>query len=83
MDKMGFETPQDAWFRTPEFQKIVNEIINGPELADRPFFRVERIKLLYEKHLKNEINVARELWKVIHLELWYREYIDIENKRVK
>lgn len=83
MDKMGFETPQDAWFRTPEFQKIVNEIINSPELADRSFFRVERIKLLYEKHLKNEINVARELWKVIHLELWYRKYIDIENKRVK
>jgi asparagine synthase (glutamine-hydrolysing) len=33
-------------------------------------------KKLYEKHLNNELNISKDIWKWIHLELWYREFID-------
>lgn len=31
---------------------------------------------LYRKHVNKEINISKEIWKWINLELWFREFID-------
>ena len=36
-DKIGFETPQDEWFRTPDFQALINEILNIESFQNRGF----------------------------------------------
>lgn len=36
----------------------------------------DKARLLYEKHLKGDINIAKDIWKWIHLELWFRTFID-------
>jgi asparagine synthase (glutamine-hydrolysing) len=65
-DKIGFETPQDDWFRKESFK---NRNLINPILA----------KEQYKKHLSGEVNIAKEIWKWVHLELWFREYIDKQN----
>ena len=35
----------------------------------------EAVKL-YKKHLAGEMNVAKDIWKWINLEMWFRKYID-------
>ncbi|MCA1919223.1 MAG: asparagine synthase C-terminal domain-containing protein, partial [Flavobacterium piscis] len=75
-DKIGFGTPQDEWFRSVEFQNLVNDILGSQSLRDRNIIDVETAKKLYDKHLKKEINIAKEIWKWINLELWFRTYID-------
>lgn len=75
-DKIGFSTPQDEWFRTPQFQAIILEIINSASFNSRGFFNVARIKELYERHLLKKINCSNEIWKWIHLEMWFRQFID-------
>jgi len=75
-DKIGFDTPQDEWFRTPEFQNLVNGILNSTRFKNRNLINVDVAKKQYQQHLNKKINCSKEIWKWIHLELWFREFID-------
>jgi asparagine synthase (glutamine-hydrolysing) len=75
-DKIGFGTPQDDWLRSVEFQKVVNDILESSSFRNRKVINPEVAKNLYQRHLKKEINIGQEIWKWIHLELWFRHFID-------
>lgn len=75
-DKIGFGTPQDEWFRTQKFTELVTDILNSDSFKARNIVNSEIASLLYAKHLKKEINISKEIWKWIHLEMWFREFID-------
>jgi asparagine synthase (glutamine-hydrolysing) len=75
-DKMGFGTPQDEWFRTSSWQQIVGEVIDSPSFRSRGFIIPEKAKSLYQQHLQGKINIAKEIWKWVHLEYWHRTFID-------
>lgn len=76
IDKIGFGTPQDEWFREKEFQTIVYEILNSDSFKSRNIINTEIAKQLYQQHLDFKINISKEIWKWIHLELWFRKFID-------
>ena len=76
VDKMGFSVPQDEWFRTEKFQKLVMDILTSESFAKRGFVVPEEAIQLYQKHLAGQVNVSKDIWKWINLELWFREYID-------
>lgn len=76
VDKKGFTVPQDEWFRTEPFQTLVNDILNSESFAKRGYFKPEEAKKLYQRHLNGEINISKDIWKWINLELWFRTYID-------
>lgn len=75
-DKVGFDTPQDSWFRTPRFKQFVLEIIRSDSFRKRNIIDSEKAEKLYLKHLSGKANLSKEIWKWIHLELWFRKYID-------
>ncbi|MBU3926645.1 MAG: asparagine synthase (glutamine-hydrolyzing) [Bacteroidetes bacterium] len=75
-DKIGFGTPQDEWFRDESFQVLINEILSSESFKQRRIIDVVIAKQLYQKHLNNEVNISKEIWKWIHLELWFRAFID-------
>jgi asparagine synthase (glutamine-hydrolysing) len=75
-DKMGFETPQDEWFRSALWQKIVFNILNSDSFKERNLVAPQKALQQYNKHLSGKISVAKEIWKWVHLELWFREFID-------
>lgn len=74
-DKKGFSTPEDDWFRVPEFQTLVHNILNSKSCRERKIIDCDAALSLYEKHCKKELNISKDIWKWINLELWYREYI--------
>lgn len=76
VDKNGFSTPQDNWFRTEQWQTKITEIITSASFSQRKIIDPKKALELYQRHLKNEINIAKEIWKWIHLELWFRKFID-------
>jgi asparagine synthase (glutamine-hydrolysing) len=75
-DKIGFDNPQAEWFRTPQFQKLITELLNSESVKNRGIIDPEKTKRLYAKHLNKQIDCSKEIWKWIHLELWFREFID-------
>jgi len=76
VDKNGFMTPEDEWFRTSIWQEKIRSIIESDSFASRGLFDVEAVKDQYQKHVKRDVQIAKEIWKWVHTELWFRKYID-------
>ncbi len=75
-DKVGFETPEAEWFRTPAFQKYITDMIHSAPFTTRGTMDLKKVRAIYQKHLDRQGNYSREIWKWIHLELWYKQFID-------
>ncbi len=75
MDKMGFVTPEDIWFRTCAKHEII-EIIGSDRFSKRKYFNVPEIKKEFEAHCKGKKNISSTIWRWINLELWFRKFID-------
>lgn len=75
-DKVGFQTPEDEWFRTKKFRELILDTIHSKLFAERGYCNNEKVKTLYQKHLNGEINISQEIWKWLELELWFKEFID-------
>lgn len=70
-DKIGFMTPENEWFREPMFQNFILELLNSDSFRQRPNFDHKACIKLYNLHLRRKINISRDIWKWINLELWF------------
>ena len=75
-DKVGFGTPQEEWFKTELFEKLISNTINSKTFKERGIINSLKASALYERHLSNEIDISKEIWKWLNLELWFRNFID-------
>lgn len=75
-DKKGFSNPRAEWFRSKEFQVYILDLLNSESFRKRGYFDEKIAKSQYEKHLRKEGDMSREIWKWINLELWFRNFID-------
>lgn len=72
-DKMGFETPQDEWFREELFQEKIFNLLKKPSKEFHKYIDTDIALEMYKKHLTKEINCSKEIWKWINLNLWLKE----------
>lgn len=74
-DKMGFPVPLQMWMkgRTGDF---IREILLSQRTRDRGIFDTDSLKNLID----SERPFGRGIWGAISLELWYRTFIDNQNK---
>lgn len=75
-DKIGFDTPQDKWFKSPVWENVISDLINNRSFASRRVIDATGALKMYNDHISGKINIAKEIWKWVHLELWHREFID-------
>lgn len=75
-DKTGFETPQSQWFRKPAFRKYIDELISSPSFRSRGIMNQKRVRDIFRHHMDGKGDYGNEIWKWIHLENWYRQFID-------
>tara|TARA_R110002073_G_scaffold72537_1_gene177537 strand:- start:545459 stop:547279 length:1821 start_codon:yes stop_codon:yes gene_type:complete len=75
-DKKGFTNPRAKWFRSEKFKNYIFELINSDSFKDRGYFNVEIANAQYNRHLDGSVDVSKEIWKWINLELWFRKFVD-------
>ncbi|PCH67692.1 MAG: asparagine synthase (glutamine-hydrolyzing) [Bacteroidetes bacterium] len=75
-DKMGFETPDNEWFRQDNFKTLITDILHDGSFKSRKLVNVDKAQVLYKRHLDRKINISGEIWKWVNLELWMRKFID-------
>jgi asparagine synthase (glutamine-hydrolysing) len=75
-DKIGFGTPEAEWFRKDNFKELILEILNSESFKNRNIIDPEKAKKLYIKHLNKQLDISKEIWKWINLEIWFRKFID-------
>ena len=75
-DKVGFMTPEDEWFRSEHFKSFILEMLNSKAFHSRGIINYNQAINLYQQHLAGKINISKEIWKWINLEMWFRKFID-------
>jgi len=74
-DKVGFSTPEDAWFRS-EFREMTEELFRSESFRSRACYDRARIKNELELHLAGRRNRSGPLWRHVNAELWFRKFVD-------
>ena len=75
VDKMGFVTPEDIWFRTI-LRDHVDEIIRSKSFAQKKYFNINKVKRAFDQHCWGKTNISFAIWRWVNLELWFRTFID-------
>jgi len=74
--KIGFSTPEDEWFREDKFRAFILDIFQSQSFKTRGYIDSEKAIRLYQQHCNHKINISKDIWKWLHLELWFRMFID-------
>ena len=75
-DKKGFESPNAKWFRSIKIKNSMLEILNSESFKKRKYFNQKASIQQYKQHVNGVKDNSKELWKLLNLELWFREFID-------
>jgi asparagine synthase (glutamine-hydrolysing) len=72
--KMGFGVPVGQWFRGP-LKDLLCDALFSRSSSTREYFRDSEIKRLVGDHLESRADFSFQLWNLLMLELWHREFI--------
>jgi asparagine synthase (glutamine-hydrolysing) len=78
--KVGFTVPLSPWFRGP-LRELLADTLLSPRCLERGWFDAEAVRGTVDDHLSGRRDRARELWTLLTLELWHREWIDGDGAR--
>jgi asparagine synthase (glutamine-hydrolysing) len=71
--KRGFEVPMNAWLRGP-LKKIVQEsLLDRRELLGMSINQ-NKLRLMMNQHVANQVDYARSLWTLLSLALWEQKH---------
>lgn len=73
--KMGFGVPIEHWFRG-NLDSYIREIVLSERSIDRGLFKRDAVEKILTEHQTTKINYANQIWALLTLELWFREYFD-------
>jgi asparagine synthase (glutamine-hydrolysing) len=73
--KQGFELPLAAWLRG-ELREIARDLLFSAQAAGRGYVRPEAVKRIWDAHQSGYRNRSSQLWALMVLELWHRQYMD-------
>ncbi|WP_444995803.1 asparagine synthetase B family protein [Aliikangiella sp. IMCC44359] len=76
--KQGFGLPISVWFRTnPKFIALIDDVLLSEKALARGYFNSDFIKNMVSRHQKGAWDYGAEIWILLMLELWHREYVDV------
>ena len=73
--KQGFELPLAAWLRG-DLRDTARDLLFSARAAQRGYVRPETVMRIWGAHQRGLRNHASQIWALIVLELWLREYLD-------
>jgi asparagine synthase (glutamine-hydrolysing) len=74
-DKLGFVTPEAAFFRGA-LGDLAGDLFASQSFRERGFVDATAARTRLERHRRGELNAGFELWRALNLELWSRAFID-------
>lgn len=73
--KRGFSIPLDRWLRE-DLNDYVRAILFDNRTENRGLFDATFVRRLVDEHSSGKISRGREIWTLLTIELWLRDYID-------
>jgi asparagine synthase (glutamine-hydrolysing) len=78
--KVGFTVPLSPWFRGP-LRELLADTLLSPASLGRGYFEPAVLRGYVDDHLAGRRDRGRELWTLLTLELWHRQWIDAAPQR--
>jgi asparagine synthase (glutamine-hydrolysing) len=78
--KMGFGVPVGEWMRGPMRAMVEDALLSEQSLA-RGYFQPAVVRRLVTEHLERRADHTYQLWNLLVLELWHREFVDAGAQR--
>jgi asparagine synthase (glutamine-hydrolysing) len=75
VDKMGFVTPEDVWFRT-SLREMAWDVLSDSRTRARGYLNVDAALREFADHLAGRKNISFTIWRWLNLELWCRRFVD-------
>ncbi len=72
--KRGFGAPTREWFRGPEGESLVRQLLNS-SIRKRNFFDYGFIERLADEHRREQYDWSANLWCLLNLSVWYARWI--------
>lgn len=74
-NKIGFTTPEEAWFR--RMKNFVHEVLTSESFGSRRYFDQQAVAGAFRAYLAGKGRAETMLfWRLLNVELWLREFID-------
>jgi asparagine synthase (glutamine-hydrolysing) len=73
--KAGFGAPIRSWLRGP-LRPLVSELLSENVIKERGLFRPDEVKRLIERNLSGREDLSLQVFQLLNLELWQRQFID-------
>jgi asparagine synthase (glutamine-hydrolysing) len=74
-NKIGFTTPEDAWFR--RMADHVRDVFASDSFGGRPYFDRAAVLDTFDRYLAGDANTeTMTFWRAMNVELWLRKFID-------
>jgi asparagine synthase (glutamine-hydrolysing) len=71
--KRGFEAPIGSWLRG-QLRDFAQEMLDNGLLVQRGAVRPERVRTILNEHLEARRDNTRQIWSLLMLEVWQREF---------
>jgi len=72
--KRGFGAPVREWFRGPEGEGLIGQLMNS-SIRERNFFDYAYVQRLVDEHRREKRDWSANLWCLLNLSLWYDRWI--------
>lgn len=80
-DKIGFTTPEDAWFG--RIKNDVYEVFNSASFGARPYFDQRAVLHAFRDYVAGRVETdTMTFWRLLNVELWLRAFIDDDPNRL-
>jgi len=73
--KMGFGVPIARWLRTSS-RELLQDTLLSHQASKRGYFKPKRVEHLVREHVTERADHSFQLWNLLMLELWQREFVD-------
>jgi asparagine synthase (glutamine-hydrolysing) len=75
--KQGFGLPIAVWMRREgDLRDLINDVVLSDRARQRGYFNFQFVKDLIDRHERNLWDHAPDIFRLLMLELWHREYLD-------
>jgi asparagine synthase (glutamine-hydrolysing) len=72
--KRGFGAPVREWFRGPEGEPLIQQLLNS-SIRTRKFFDYGFIERMADEHRREVKDWSANLWCLLNLSVWYERWI--------
>ena len=76
--KMGFGVPLARWFRS-ELKPMLHDVVLSDRALQRGYFKPDYLRGLVQDHSNSKTDHSFQLWALLWLELWHREFHDAQS----